>query len=199
MAPMYEKVARDFELETKVIIAEIDCDAPNAKETREKYNIKGFPTLKLFPRESKEPVDYNGDRSEESIVNFVNENAGTHRVVGGGLDDQAGTIKKLDELIFDRIPASLPEVTAELTTAAANIKEKYAAYYLKVAEKLENKKTYVEEEISRLGKMLEKGNLAPEKLDDFKIKSNILKRFQPSGVQEPSPALGKEDLPKDEL
>ena len=34
---------------------------------------------------SAEPIDYEGDRSEEAFVNFLNEKCGTQRVPGGGL------------------------------------------------------------------------------------------------------------------
>jgi len=199
MAPAYEQVAIDFALDTNVVIAEMDCDVPNAKATSGKYGIQGFPTLKFFPKGAKEPVDYNGGRTEEDILSFINQHAGTFRVAGGGLNNDAGTIQKLDELIFNTIPANLADVTKELKAATTDLKDKYAAYYLRVADKLKDKATYVEDEITRLGKMLEKGNLAPEKLDDFKIKSNILRKFQPSGTEEPSPAPAAEDLPKDEL
>lgn len=37
--------------------------------------IKGFPTIKLFKRGSKNtPVDYRGDREIESIITFLKEN-----------------------------------------------------------------------------------------------------------------------------
>lgn len=163
MQPAYKKVAEDYALDSNVVIAEIDCDAPNGKETAKKYGVQGFPTLKFFPRDSKEPVDYAGGRTEDDILTFINEHAGTHRVAGGGLNDKAGTIEKLDQLILGKIPKSLAEVTKELKAAVADLTDKYAAYYIRVAEKLKDKATYVEDEIARLSKMLEKGNLAPEK------------------------------------
>jgi protein disulfide-isomerase A6 len=46
----------------------------------------------------KEPVDYNQGRSEIDLIRFVNENAGTYRLEGGGLSDDAGHILDLDEL-----------------------------------------------------------------------------------------------------
>src|SRR5271154_98330 len=54
----------------------------------------------VFPKGSskKEPVNYEKGRSEKDLVDFLNEKAGTHRLVGGALNDNAGKIVDLDEL-----------------------------------------------------------------------------------------------------
>ena len=39
------------------------------------FRIQGFPTLKFKPAGSKEFLDFNGDRSLESLIEFVEENA----------------------------------------------------------------------------------------------------------------------------
>lgn len=46
----------------------------------------------------KEPVDYSQGRSELDLLRYVNSQAGTHRLEGGGLDEEIGHIKDLDEL-----------------------------------------------------------------------------------------------------
>ncbi len=35
-----------------------------------------------------EPEEYDGERSEEAFVKFLNEKCGTQRAVGGGLNDE---------------------------------------------------------------------------------------------------------------
>jgi protein disulfide-isomerase A6 len=54
----------------------------------------------VFPKGSskKEPVSYEKGRSEKDLVDFLNEKAGKHRLVGGALNDKAGRIVDLDEL-----------------------------------------------------------------------------------------------------
>jgi protein disulfide-isomerase A1 len=43
-------------------------------------DIKGFPTIKLYPAGKKDsPVAYSGDRSIESLVEFIEEK-GTHGI-----------------------------------------------------------------------------------------------------------------------
>lgn len=39
------------------------------------FRISGFPTLKFKPAGSRDFLDYDGDRSLESLIAFVEENA----------------------------------------------------------------------------------------------------------------------------
>lgn len=41
--------------------------------------VRGYPTLKWFAAGSTDPEDYNGGRSPDDIINFINEKAGTAR------------------------------------------------------------------------------------------------------------------------
>ena len=41
------------------------------------FRISGFPTLKFKPAGSRNFLDYDGDRSLESLIAFVEENAKT--------------------------------------------------------------------------------------------------------------------------
>lgn len=38
------------------------------------FKVQGFPTLKFRPAGSTEFIDYNGDRSLESLIEFIEEN-----------------------------------------------------------------------------------------------------------------------------
>lgn len=77
--------------------------------------------------------------------------------------------------------ASVTEIAAEVAQAASGLKEdaryKYAEYYVKVFDKLSKSDTYAAKELKRLDGILKKGGLAPEKLDEFTSKTNILRRF----------------------
>lgn len=68
-----KKMAEDFkeaatELKGKATL--VDLDATVEKEVAEKYNIRGFPTLKLF---SKGEVisDYKGGRTKDALVKYI--------------------------------------------------------------------------------------------------------------------------------
>lgn len=64
---------------------------------------------------------------------------------------------------------------------------KYAEYYVRVFDKLSKSDGYAAKELARLDGILKKGGLAPEKLDEFTSKTNILRRFI-------AKAVGKDEL-----
>lgn len=182
LAPVWESFAQDFANEPGVLIAKVDAEAENAKATAQDQGVTSYPTIKFFPKGSKEPEAYNGGRSQSDLVEFMNEKAGTHRTVGGRLDATAGTIEALDTLVQKFTGgSSISEIAAEATQAAKDMKEgaqyKYAEYYVKVFDKLAKSDNYAAKELARLDKLLKKGGLAPEKLDEFTSKTNILRRF----------------------
>ena len=72
LAPLYEEVASAFAKVDSVVIAKIDATENYVDPT---YNIRGFPTLLLFPGNNKDaPVRYEGDRDFPSISQFVINN-----------------------------------------------------------------------------------------------------------------------------
>ena len=158
------------------MIAKVDCEAPNAKATAEKAGVKSYPTINYYPKGSTEAVPYTGGRSESDLIAFMNEQAGTHRAVGGGLDAIAGTIPSLDE-ILGSIQAGGNKAYAELGTAAAALGDKSGEYYAKVAKKMDENSEYASKEAARLQGIIKKGGLSSEKLDDVVRRNNVLSRF----------------------
>ncbi|KAI4163465.1 MAG: hypothetical protein LQ342_002972 [Letrouitia transgressa] len=180
LAPIWESVANDFASEPSVLIAKVDAEAENSKSTAEAQDIKSYPTIKYFPKGSTTPEPYEGGRSETDLVDFMNSKAGTHRAVGGGLDAQAGVIPSLDAIVTRFTGGeSLTSISEEAAFAARGLKEKYAEYYVKVFDKLRNNQGYVQKELKRLEGLINKGGLAPEKLDDLTSRFNILRTFSP--------------------
>lgn len=167
------------------MIAKVDAEAENAKATAKEQGVTSYPTIKFFPKGSTEAEAYNGGRTEKDFVAFINEKAGTHRAVGGGLDATAGTIEALDHLVAKFSGgSSAAEVAAEVAAAAKDLKEsasyKYAEYYVKVFDKLSKNDNFASKELARYDSLLKKGGLAPEKVDEFTTKTNILRKFLPS-------------------
>lgn len=160
------------------MIAKVDAEAENARALAKEQGITGYPTIKFFPKGSTEAVAYAGARSEEAFIDFLNEKTGSNRAVGGGLNANAGTIAVLDKLIAEYVPLhKLDKLSAEIKKAAKGLQDKYAEYYVKVADKLMENEEYVTKEWTRLVKILGKGGSAPEKLDDLTSRSNILRVF----------------------
>lgn len=68
-------------------------------------------------------------------------------------------------------------MVGEIKTAVKGLQDKYAQYYVKVAEKLSQNREYASKELERLSKIIQKGGSAPEKVDDLVSRSNILRQF----------------------
>lgn len=108
----------------------------------------------------------------------------------------AGTIESLNKVVAQYISGStLKDATTAIKTAAANIKNeaqmKYAAYYVRVFDKLSQSDNYVAKELARLEGILAKGGLAPTKIDEITSKTNILRKFTEK-VEEA--VVGKDEL-----
>ncbi|KAJ8107602.1 hypothetical protein ONZ43_g6684 [Nemania bipapillata] len=73
LAPKYDELAALYvnsEFKDKVVIAKVDATANDVPD-----EIKGFPTIKLYPAGDKSsPVTYSGSRTVEDLITFVKEN-----------------------------------------------------------------------------------------------------------------------------
>ncbi|KAF9471225.1 protein disulfide isomerase [Pholiota conissans] len=180
LKPHYEQVAKTFKSESDCVVANIDADDKKNMQISQKYEIAGFPTIKFFSKDNKEPVDYDGGRTEADIVAYLNEKCGTQRAVGGGLNDEAGRLAEFDTLAhkFFTAPADARDALYKDALQLAATSGTASKHYIRVMEKVVNGTAgYVEKETKRLGSILAKRNLAPAKLDEIKIKANILTSF----------------------
>ncbi|KAH0833320.1 thioredoxin-like protein [Lanmaoa asiatica] len=164
------------------IVANIDADAALNKEIAGRYGVGSYPTIKFFPRGGKGVESYEGGRSEQAFVTFLNERCGAHRAVGGGLNDEAGRLAELD-LVAQKFLAAAGDARNAIFKEAKALSESLGAtssHYLRVMEKIVNtSEAYIEKESQRLASILSKRTLAPTKLDEIKIKANILNAFVP--------------------
>lgn len=72
------------------------------------FQVPGFPTLKFRPAGSKEFIDYEGDRSLESLIAFVEENA------KNSLEPPAAPVEPITVLDTEAAPEAHAEVHDEL-------------------------------------------------------------------------------------
>ncbi|ORX51285.1 disulfide isomerase [Hesseltinella vesiculosa] len=184
LAPIYEKVGAAFANEPKCNVVKIDADKERAIGTE--YDISGFPTIKFFPPGGAEPIPYEGGRGEADFLAFLNEQCGTHRTVGGGLDTSAGRIEDLDRHAAEFVKASgQPEqqqsILLKAQQAASDVESRYAKYYTKLMEKiLEKGDDFIDKEKARIQKIIKSSTVTLAKLDDFTIRQNILNVFDAS-------------------
>lgn len=59
----------------------VAVDATAATSLASKYGVSGYPTIKFFPKGKTTPEEYNGGRTADTIVSWVNSKVGTTRKV----------------------------------------------------------------------------------------------------------------------
>lgn len=73
LAPEYSRAALKLRNANGAPLAKVDATVEKA--LGERFGIKGYPTLKFFINGS--PVEFNGGRTEDEIVNWVNKKSGS--------------------------------------------------------------------------------------------------------------------------
>merc|ERR1712241_771781 len=69
LAPIWDKLGEKYADHPSIVIAKMDSTANELEEVK----VQGFPTIKLFKKETNEIVDYNGDRTEEGFSKFLED------------------------------------------------------------------------------------------------------------------------------
>merc|ERR1712001_396221 len=69
LTPIWDDVEKKFEDSDDIIIAKMDSTANEVADV----SISGFPTLKLFKKDTNEIVEYNGARELDDLVKFIED------------------------------------------------------------------------------------------------------------------------------
>jgi len=77
LAPVWEELGAAYAGNSDVVIAKVDA---TANDVPPQLNIRGFPTILLFPADNKnKPVEYQGTRQLDDLKDFVAQHiSGTH-------------------------------------------------------------------------------------------------------------------------
>ncbi|KAG0056696.1 hypothetical protein BGZ83_003939 [Gryganskiella cystojenkinii] len=194
LAPIYEKVAQDFVNEKNVLIANLDATVET--KAAEKYGVTGYPTIKYFAADGT-VEDYQGGRSEQDFLDFINKKAGTFRVSGGLLSPEAGRIHELDTLAQkfastqnqkEKKTISAQGIELATTLSATNDSAKY---YGRFFEKALVTPTFPATEATRLSKIIQGKSVNRARLDDFSIRHNIISVFADATI---APVAAKDEL-----
>ncbi|CDR47690.1 CYFA0S36e00452g1_1 [Cyberlindnera fabianii] len=176
--PDWEKLANVFKDDDNVIIAEVSTTDSPAEELKEKYAISGFPTILTFKANDPHHIPFAAARNLESLTNWVNEIAGTHRAPDGSLTETAGRFPKIDEQIktlLQQTPDRANEVATELLEQLGEGMD----YYRKCLNKIINgEDAFFNKEINRLEGILAKSKLTRDRLDSLQKRLNVLKVFK---------------------
>jgi protein disulfide-isomerase A6 len=75
LAPDWEIVSNSFKQSSDIVITKVNAD--KYKALASKYEVSGFPTIKLFGKGSITVKDtYMGERTAESMVSYLNKETG---------------------------------------------------------------------------------------------------------------------------
>jgi len=89
LAPIWDDLGAKFEGVEDVVIAKMDSTMNEVKNVK----VKGFPTIKLFRKETNEMVDYNGGRTLDDFVGFLRP-----EMVAKAEEEEESKEEKKDEL-----------------------------------------------------------------------------------------------------
>lgn len=182
MKPIWENLSQVYADEADVTIGAIDCDAH--KDLCSKHEVEGFPTLKFFSAGASEK--YEGGRSIDDFVTFINSQTGLDFSADGGVSHTAGIIPSLNEHVDSYLKASTADERANvLNTCTEHVGSlddhtgNKFKYYSKVFAKIEEKGLdYIKAEISRLSKVLDSsGSLKSAQRRSFLRRINVLNVF----------------------
>lgn len=180
MVPEFQKLGEliqaDPKLKNRVVIAKVNAD--NHRSVGEQFDVKGFPTIKWFPRgktPGKDTVeDYNHARTATAFFDFIKAK----------LDADKG-FARVDEL--DAIAKKFADaedksaVVAEAKAAVEQLEGDSKAngdLYVKYMEKaVEKGADYLKTEHARLDKMISSGSVNAAKVDEMSRKTSVLSAF----------------------
>lgn len=73
----YEKAAQELSKhDPPIVLAKVDANDEKNKPLATKYEIQGFPTLKIFRNQGKNIQEYKGPREAEGIVEYLKKQVG---------------------------------------------------------------------------------------------------------------------------
>lgn len=95
LAPIWDQLGEKFKDAEDVVIAKMDSTANELADIK----VQGFPTLKFFPKNSDEIVDYNGERTLEAFIKFIETNG---KEGAGASEEEAEDIEELEDPDSDK-------------------------------------------------------------------------------------------------
>ncbi|KAI9468706.1 protein disulfide-isomerase precursor [Coemansia sp. RSA 989] len=75
MAPAYEELARSLHDHRNLVVARMDATANDVPSADPALNVQGYPTVVLIRANDNRIVEYRGNRSVQSMTDFLRQNA----------------------------------------------------------------------------------------------------------------------------
>ncbi|KAJ8493461.1 hypothetical protein OPV22_015182 [Ensete ventricosum] len=126
LAPEYEKAASVLsENDPPIALAKIDCNEDVNKEIASKYEIRGFPTLKIFRNGGEDIQEYKGPREADGIVEYLSKQVGP-------ASTEIKSTEDVDKVIIDKkisIVGIFPQFSGEEFETFIKVAEKLRSDY----------------------------------------------------------------------
>ncbi|KAI8469453.1 MAG: protein disulfide isomerase [Monoraphidium minutum] len=171
-------ILADPKLKARVVVAKVNAD--EHRSLGERFGVRGFPTLKWFPRgaapSESTAVAYEGARTSDAFLKYITDklaaDKGFARVEAlDALAAKAGAAAK------DKLKAAIEELTKAADKLAGDEKDK-GELYVKVGTKALTKGVeYFKTEKARLERMISSGSVAANKLEEMTRKAGVLEAF----------------------
>lgn len=93
-APIFDQLGEKFKDNESVLIAKIDSTANELEHTK----ITSFPTLKFYKKGDNAVIDYNGERTLDGFVKFIESGGKVEEVEDDGEESSEEKEAPRDEL-----------------------------------------------------------------------------------------------------
>jgi len=97
LTPIWDKLGEKYKDHESIIIGKMDSTANELEDIK----VQGFPTIKLIQKETNKIIDYNGERTLDGFVKFL-ESGGVHGAAAEG-DDEEEDEDEDDDLGHDEL------------------------------------------------------------------------------------------------
>jgi protein disulfide-isomerase A1 len=84
LAPVWDELAKDTEGIEDLLIAKFDATENEVAG----LDIRGYPTLKFYPKDNKAGVDYSGDRALDDFKKWLGENSSAYKASAPAQQDE---------------------------------------------------------------------------------------------------------------
>jgi protein disulfide-isomerase A6 len=169
--PHIQEVAEAFKYDDRVEFCANDVDL--YKFFNWDFDLRMLPDLRLYCKDEAEPVQFTGRRTSEDLIDFINDYCGTQRGLNGRLNSEAGLVDEVSQIVEDFLTkGKKPHYISDMEQVEGT------KYYVWVMNEVMQKGDgFIQQEKNRLNGLLDSGTLAPDKLDEFQIRVNILGVF----------------------
>ncbi|CAE1313662.1 PDIA1 [Acanthosepion pharaonis] len=134
LAPEYEKAASEFKGDENVFLAKVDATAET--DLAERFEVRGYPTIKFF-KEGIASSDYSAGRTSPEIINWLKKKTGPPATTLASVSDAKALIDKEEVVVigffqdpesadaqaFTKVASKIDDIPFAITSNADVFKE----------------------------------------------------------------------------